>query len=104
MKATHYLAFCAIAALGLISCNPANGLDNYYMEPLPDTYDEKYKDYVNYGYLLPTIEDSPCQELTSFINRPRRDLANRDAATTIYDDKSLFQEPSKASISWRPLF
>lgn len=46
MKATHYLAFCAIAALGLISCNPANGLDNYYMEPLPDTYDEKYKDYV----------------------------------------------------------
>lgn len=46
MKTTHYLAFCAIAALGLISCNPANGLDNYYMEPLPDTYDEKYKDYV----------------------------------------------------------
>ena len=46
MKTTHYLAFCAIAALGLISCNPADGLDNYYVEPLPDTYDEKYKDYV----------------------------------------------------------
>lgn len=46
MKTIHYLAFCAIAALGLISCNPADGLDNYYVEPLPDTYDEKYKDYV----------------------------------------------------------
>ena len=46
MKTTHYLAFCAISALGLISCNPADGLDNYYVEPLPDTYDEKYKDYV----------------------------------------------------------
>ena len=46
MKTTHYLAFCAIASLGLISCNPADGLDNYYVEPLPDTYDEKYKDYV----------------------------------------------------------